>query len=64
MPGPFRLRPRADETQELGVVRLIHCDREVAKFAAMQPRTERVWASIDYWLERRYRITHGGDGAP
>lgn len=62
MPGPFRLRPRPDETQPLGTVRQIDCDRELTKFAAMRPRTEQVWRSINYWLERRFRITHGGEG--
>lgn len=59
MPGPFRLRPRRDETQPLGIVRQIDCDRELTKFAAMRPRTPQVWASIDYWLDRRIRIRAG-----
>lgn len=63
MPGPWRLRPPADETQPLGIVRQIDCDRELAKFAAMQPRTEQVWASIDYWLDRRIRVRAGQEGS-
>ena len=62
MPGPFRRRLPADETQPLGIVRQIDCDRELAKFAAMQPRTEAVWRSIDYWLDRRKRCKVGGEG--
>jgi hypothetical protein len=62
MPGPFRLRPRPDETQQLGIVRQIDCDRELTKFAAMRPRTEQVWRSIDYWLDRRLEKKRGGEG--
>jgi hypothetical protein len=68
MPGPFRLRPRADETQPLGIARQIDCDRELTKFAAMRPRTEAVWRSINYWLDRRYRLKRDAErpwcGAP
>lgn len=62
MPGPFRLRPPRDEMQPLGIVRQIDCDRELTKFAAMRPRTPQVWASIDYWLDRRIRVRAGGEG--
>ncbi len=63
MPGPFRLRPRADETQELGIVRQIDCDRELDKFRLMRPRTETVLRAIDYWLDRRIEKKRpGGEG--
>ncbi len=62
MPGPFRLRVPRDERQPLGIVRQIDCDRELTKFAAMRPRTPQVWASIDYWLDRRIRVRAGGEG--
>ena len=56
----FWRRPPADETRPLDVVRQIHIDRELARFAAMQPRTDTIRDCIDYWLDRRL-AAKGGD---
>jgi hypothetical protein len=61
MPGPFRLRPPADEMQPLGIVRQIHIDRELAELAA-QPRTPHNAAAIDVWLDKRNDVRTGGEG--
>jgi hypothetical protein len=62
MPGPFRLRPRADEMQPLGIVRQIDCDRELEKLRLQRPRTDTVRRAWDYWLDRRIRVKAGGEG--
>lgn len=61
MPGPFWLRPRADETQPLGIVRQIHIDQELRKLAE-QPRTAWNLAAIDVLLDRRIAVRAGGEG--
>jgi hypothetical protein len=52
MPGPWRLRPRADETQPLGIVRQIHVDQELERLR-LQPRDVWTLATIDVHLDRR-----------
>lgn len=59
MPGPWRLRPRADETQPLGIVRQIHIDQQLSRWATIQPRTPDVWQVLDYWLDRRIAAKGG-----
>jgi hypothetical protein len=56
MPGPFRLRPRADELQPLGIVRQIHVDEDLLTISLFRPRTHIQRAAMDILLDRRLRI--------
>lgn len=43
-------------------IRLRHIDIELAKLAKQRPRTENVWAAIDFWLGKRWQLKHGREG--